>query len=722
MSQSQSLTGAPLKQNLAAKGVFINGTLQDQRFAVFTHLGNVPEVTVDFMLDHIVPNSGVNLECTMHDLRRKGILLDAGWKFFIDALPKNSKDNKQKVFLKMQTIYQNIITSTKFEVEHSRAPTLDLGTCPDIAPISETNSRSRPDSCGQLNSSHPIHTSQCGYPSQDKGEYNWFNIAYIEEYKKQNRKKDRNSNVLKILWSLHHMMGVDRRRRFAFGVTIENTDTRIWFCCRQMIFVTQRFNFMKEPAKLIRLISSLAYADVVKLGYDPTMELFWKNDRWNYWITIQGKDNHGNVVTKVYETIDIIADLSANLRGRATRVYEAFDVGNPVSKVVIKDSWVDANRPREGDMLSEILDGASEDEKSVFLTVLLHGVVTIDARQDLTQDLLTDGYRISTDNISIKEERIKSHDIVQSGHMYKATIFELLQRSNPDPQPASLLTAPNVTCIKPSPRVLVYGPMAHYRMVFKERGESLHSLSRLCQIKLPLVLQAMQDVLKALAFLTKKGYVHRDVSPGNIIIYNGRAKLNDLEFAKEYGSGTSKEVRTGIYDFMSVEVEDLWHMFHPMSKFSHNPLHDLESLWWIGVWFLLCHYKASNLRDVNVQRHIKVVKRFGQILFSNGADRLSRRAALTHSTLLTDSDPLCFPKSVQYLVVVLEKFRAQLMTYYKDYKPKEPQDRSFFTPDVHRKCDVLFENVMESLRNDETELWPWRHIETPTTYSNDERN
>jgi hypothetical protein len=65
---------------------------------------------------------------------------------------------------------------------------------------------------------------------------------------------------------------------------------------------------------LIRLISSLAYANVAKLGYDPTMELFWKRDKWNYKITIKGKDNQGKIVTKVYETTDIIADMSFNLR------------------------------------------------------------------------------------------------------------------------------------------------------------------------------------------------------------------------------------------------------------------------------------------------------------------------------------------------------------------------------------------------------------------------
>ena len=32
--------------------------------------------------------------------------------------------------------------------------------------------------------------------------------------------------------------------------------------------------------------------------------------------------------------------------------------------------------------------------------------------------------------------------------------------------------------------------------------------------------------------------MHRDISPGNIIIYKGRAKLSDFEFAKQYGSGT----------------------------------------------------------------------------------------------------------------------------------------------------------------------------------------
>ena len=191
-SQSQSLPGDTLKQNYSAPGVFFNGTLEEQRFAVFTDFGSIPEVTVDFMLNHIVPNSGVNVEHTMQNLRQKGFLHDAGWNEFIDTLPKHSNGNEQKVFSKMGTIYRKIIASTEFEVGSPRTPTLILGASPDIAPTSETNVRTRPDGCGQLDSNHSIHTSQCGYPPRRKGDYHWFNIAYVEEYKKRNSENDLN--------------------------------------------------------------------------------------------------------------------------------------------------------------------------------------------------------------------------------------------------------------------------------------------------------------------------------------------------------------------------------------------------------------------------------------------------------------------------------------------------------------------------------------------------
>ena len=280
---------------------------------------------------------------------------------------------------------------------------------------------------------------------------------------------------------------------------------------------------------MIQLISSLAYADSVKLGYDPTMEAFWMDNKWNYKITMEGKDIHGQVVTKVYKTTDIIADMSSNLRGRATRVYEAYDVNNTGSRVAIKDSWVDVSRTKEGDTLSEILNGATDEQKAMFLTVLVHGVVKIEGREDLTQDLLMNGYLVSTDSRksinksgnsggNMVDELVKmmadagiaDHDSVgdtaQDDHIYNASIFEVLRPSNPSSQSETLVTSPDVFTsnkIKHPPRV--YGPKAHYRIVFKERGQSLHRLSCRRQIKLPLVVQAMYDIYKGNVILSDSG-------------------------------------------------------------------------------------------------------------------------------------------------------------------------------------------------------------------------
>jgi serine/threonine protein kinase len=40
------------------------------------------------------------------------------------------------------------------------------------------------------------------------------------------------------------------------------------------------------------------------------------------------------------------------------------------------------------------------------------------------------------------------------------------------------------------------------------------------------------------------GYVHRDVSSGNIIFHGGEGKIADLEYAKEIGTGSGHNERT----------------------------------------------------------------------------------------------------------------------------------------------------------------------------------
>ena len=169
---------------------------------------------------------------------------------------------------------------------------------------------------------------------------------------------------------------------------------------------------------------------------------------------------------------------------------------------------------------------------------------------------------------------------------------------------------------------------------------------------------------------------------------------------------------------MAVEVEAGAYMNQLGGVFSHNPLHDLESFWWVGFWFPLCHYRPGKVGDITVQKHIKVVKRFGETLFDNRTDPLSRPHALVGSALLANTKPLSFPRAIQHLIVMLNMFRGQLVTYYGIYKPKEYQDRSFFIPDVHSRFGDVFEDAMKGLMNDQTELWPLDHIENHIAFLN----
>ena len=80
---------------------------------------------------------------------------------------------------------------------------------------------------------------------------------------------------------------------------------------------------------------------------------------------------------------------------------------------MIKYSWVDVNRPIGADTLSEILGDASDNEKAMFSTILIHGVVTTDGREDLTQDLLMNGYLVST-NDDFQDDSINEREIIDN--------------------------------------------------------------------------------------------------------------------------------------------------------------------------------------------------------------------------------------------------------------------------------------------------------------------
>jgi len=54
---------------------------------------------------------------------------------------------------------------------------------------------------------------------------------------------------------MQYIMRADARRRFTFGVAIENK-TRAWFCCRQVVLVSEHFNFLEVRGSFLDFVSS----------------------------------------------------------------------------------------------------------------------------------------------------------------------------------------------------------------------------------------------------------------------------------------------------------------------------------------------------------------------------------------------------------------------------------------------------------------------------------
>ncbi|PPQ75003.1 hypothetical protein CVT25_005806 [Psilocybe cyanescens] len=192
----------------------------------------------------------------------------------------------------------------------------------------------------------------------------------------------------------------------------------------------------------------------------------------------------------------------------------------------------------------------------------------------------------------------------------------------------------------------------HYRVVFQEVCKTVGRLGTLDEVV---------DFL-ALQLLYCAGWVHRDVSLGNIMAYRGnldndqepwKVKLLDLEYAKKFPLPDDYEAaadpKTGTPYFMPLEVMLKYYLYSadtirkmkvvrkrksafdmvdmaeerastcltqgPTRAVVHNFQHDLESLWWILLWTVTCRIDSDAAfaygRTVFVNEMVPTAARIG---------------------------------------------------------------------------------------------------------------
>ena len=142
------------------------------------------------------------------------------------------------------------------------------------------------------------------------------------------------------------------------------------------------------------LIVALEFVSSTALGYDPTIERFKQVDSeavYRIQVPVKQKCLDGDAPKyRLFETENLLFDAGAEaVRGRGTRVWKVREVvgGKPTGPLmVLKDSFVNEDRPREGKTTKKIVESLPEGDKRRlnFLTVVVHGDVVINDRPDTT--------------------------------------------------------------------------------------------------------------------------------------------------------------------------------------------------------------------------------------------------------------------------------------------------------------------------------------------------
>ncbi|KAK0195828.1 hypothetical protein F5146DRAFT_951483 [Armillaria mellea] len=402
----------------------------------------------------------------------------------------------------------------------------------------------------------------------------------LEEYKKDDKPKDQNDNFAKLVGNASQAMYADPTRRFMFGMTIENKTARFWFFSRAIVLVSQSFDFLKDYTHLIRYVLSLSFATAEELGYDVSVT------RVAYPLASNPSEHTIQydylICGKTYRTVKCLSSFRASsLLSRATRVWTVCQIkeeGQPLC--ALKDVWVPSNAQTELEIQLEIFHSIEENHpeigdeyrKKYFMEILACEVVK--TSQNCSDDMpvfVRKGLEIIGDLALYTPEAANVSRTMPGSTISTPTGASL---ANPD--------ADN----KPQPPRL-YNGRKHVRVVFADVGKSLSD------IRQPRVLfKALSDALEGLHHLYMGHYVHRDISAGNIILCNGMGKISDLEYAKKFlSNGPVNDPKTGTPIYMAVEVQDAAYLFldrrtlrnRASIPFLHNYLHDVESLFWIGL-------------------------------------------------------------------------------------------------------------------------------------------
>ncbi|TRM63106.1 hypothetical protein BD626DRAFT_569160 [Schizophyllum amplum] len=461
---------------------------------------------------------------------------------------------------------------------------------------------------------------------------------------------DQKQNWNQLLSGVLYIMNGDPRRMQMFSLSIEHNMMTVWFFSRSHPCMSASFDMRKNNRRCIQVFIAFMFASREELGYDETVQLISTDREWHYGYKVG--DRFYRSTRSVFQHHD------TRIIGRGTRVWEVvrvkhFDDPTPLDdrSYALKDVWFDEGARTEREIqealfrdldlvaqriddsdpdIIHVLNGFDEETRAVLRTCVVK-------RELYSKYFLT----INHDWTGPTSKPRAAHAVAVPG------VFGV----QPSP-PVASVPGSDSTRTDPTPMVeRAFVPRYQYRVVFDEVGEALHYVDNIS-----VVLSAVQDCLFALQLLFLAGWVHRDISTGNLLWWNGRGLLADLEYAKKFepSTGGSADPKTGTAFFMAVEIQKQMLIYEPpqpafisfaedmanltakkkpdprplTSVVVHNYEHDLESMFWVLLWIYMARLP-----------HPPVMSELEQYAHSKYEDR-------THGMLVDGAESTQAPDSV----------------------------------------------------------------------------
>ncbi|OSD00786.1 hypothetical protein PYCCODRAFT_1413905 [Trametes coccinea BRFM310] len=473
-------------------------------------------------------------------------------------------------------------------------------------------------------------------------------IAVSFAFKSENESDDAiNDNRWKTLCSAAHALHSDCRRKHTYSITIENNRMSLWYFSRSHLAKSQEFDLLDVRA-VVHALSALIFSNVEDLGYDANIRRIseWDEDAKEDHIRYIYRLDHRFLKTlkcrSEYDNLCIV--------GRATRVWEVIEVTSfddiaplpHAQRMILRDVWLGHDSETEREIQEMIFERCDELGRNFppANDARLYGVD--DATRTLLRERLRDGsYKQLFLTIEADHRGARSkppaegftpvHAICgESVYCSQAAIghASCMERASTSVAPSAADASATVKPQASVPRE--YKPRQRNCVVYREVCSALHELDDLYD-----VVQALLDALLALQILFLVSWIHRDVSSGNILSFEGRGKLSDLEYAKEFNlsiGGRSSDRRTGTPIFMAWEVHSRTTIFKEriyvvdMAAYEaeetpepsllvdstlHNFQHDLESIWWILTWLVFTHIPGQDCAEAIVEMFHSRSSRFG---------------------------------------------------------------------------------------------------------------